>query len=756
MGTNILGIGQSALAAAQAGIATTGHNIANAATPGYNRQILQQSAAAAQQEGGSFIGQGTNIGAVTRVYNEFLSQQVNSVQSSQGYSGTYFSQIQQINNLVSDPNAGVSPTLQDFFSSLQNLALTPNGTAGSAARQSVLSNANTLTTRLQGLQARLDQIGEDVSGRIADAVTNINQYANQVAELNTMIEKAQSSSGNGAPNDLLDQREYAVSQLSKYVNVSVVKQEGRFNVFMGNGQALVLGDRVSQLQMTVSQVDPSRSQVAYINNGSLVTLSEQDLNGGSLGGLFSFRSQVLDLAQNSLGRMAIGIATSFNQQQQLGQDLNGQLGQNMFRIGGPTSTPSVNNTSQANIAASVVDVGNLGLSDYRIQYVADPTPGPNYYKLTRLSDGNAITSTSLPLKYDGVSFNLSSATPPNVGDEFLIKPTAAAISGLQVAIQDVSKIAAAVPLTGNVPTSNLGSGKLNLSEVNSLVGARSNASQAKITQVTTDDSFQAGTPALPLTLTFATGPNQLTGFAAGTVVTVTNGGTSTSYTSPATVPYTSGATVSFNGMSFSIQDGATPPLAGETFTLSKSLPITPTTLTYNAGTNSFSGFPATANVTLTNPSTNVKTTYPAGSAVPYVEGAKISYDGISLTLSGAFKNADVVNVTANPNGSGDNRNMVLMGALQTQKGLAGNSTSFQGAYAQFVSAVGNKTREVKVSSDADTKLLSTAIKAQQSESGVNLDEEATNLLRYQQAYQAAGKLMQVASQLFDALLALGR
>jgi flagellar hook-associated protein 1 FlgK len=209
-------------------------------------------------------------------------------------------------------------------------------------------------------------------------------------------------------------------------------------------------------------------------------------------------------------------------------------------------------------------------------------------------------------------------------------------------------------------------------------------------------------------------------------------------------------------MSFSIKDGATPPVAGETFTLSKSLPITPTSLTYNAGTNSFSGFPATANVTVTNPATNAKTTYPAGSAIPYVEGAKVSYDGVSLTMSGSFKNGDVVNVTSNPNGSGDNRNMVLMGALQTQKGLAGNSTSFQGAYAQFVSLVGNKTREVKVGSESDAKLLSSAIKAQQSESGVNLDEEATNLLRYQQAYQAAGKLMQIASQLFDALLALGR
>ena len=74
---NILGIGQSALAAAQLGIATTGHNIANASTPGYNRQELLQTAAAAQNFGGSFVGQGVEVGQIRRVYNEFLNQQVN-------------------------------------------------------------------------------------------------------------------------------------------------------------------------------------------------------------------------------------------------------------------------------------------------------------------------------------------------------------------------------------------------------------------------------------------------------------------------------------------------------------------------------------------------------------------------------------------------------------------------------------------------------------------------------------------------------
>ncbi len=188
--------------------------------------------------------------------------------------------------------------------------------------------------------------------------------------------------------------------------------------------------------------------------------------------------------------------------------------------------------------------------------------------------------------------------------------------------------------------------------------------------------------------------------------------------------------------------------------MGSSLPITPTKLTYNSVGNNFTGFPANANATVTNG--NTTTSYVAGSAIPYIEGSTISFNGLSFKVSGAYANGDVVNITTNPSGSGDNRNAGLLAGLQTKNTMGSGTTSFQGAYGQFVSNVGNKAHEMEVSNKSETKLLAQAIQAQQSESGVNLDEEAANLLRYQQAYQAAGKLMQIASQLFDALLALGR
>ncbi|MCX7217721.1 MAG: flagellar hook-associated protein FlgK, partial [Burkholderiales bacterium] len=203
-------------------------------------------------------------------------------------------------------------------------------------------------------------------------------------KLNETIERAQSVGG--LPNDLLDHRDNLITELSKLVNVSVVPQGGKINIFMGTGQPLVLGSKASSLQVTSSLTDPSRLEVAYETNGTLVQIAENSLTGGRLGGLFSFRANSLDVSENSLGRVAIGLATTFNDQHKLGQDLNGALGGNFFNVGVPISQPSAtNNGATGNMSASIVDVGALTTSDYRVQYLA------GNYQITRLSDGASTT-----------------------------------------------------------------------------------------------------------------------------------------------------------------------------------------------------------------------------------------------------------------------------------------------------------------------------------------------------------------------------
>jgi flagellar hook-associated protein 1 FlgK len=644
MATSILSIGQSGLVAAQVGLATTGHNIANAATPGYSRQVVVQGAAQAQNFGFGFMGQGAEISTVKRIYSEYLGVQVQSAQTAKSGLDSYYTQIKQIDNLLADPASGLSPALQDFFVGVQELSSNP---ASLPSRQAALSSAESLASRFQSLAGRLDEMKQGVNSQIQSSVGVINAYAEQIAQLNDAISRSQRADGQPA-NDLLDQRDQLILDLNKEIRATVVKQgDGNYNVFIGNGQPLVVGVTPSALTIQASATNPEKIEVAYrASNGSVVSLSETGLTGGKLGGLIEFRSKTLEPAQNALGRVAVGLASTFNAQHRLGVDLNGVAGGTFFTAASPMVTASSANDS-ASTAAVTASIGNanaLTTSDYRLQY-----DGTNY-TLTRLSDNVTTGPITSGQTVDGVTFSLSGTAV--AGDSFLIRPTVNGASGLRVAITDPARIAAAATVAPSTSTSS---------------------TSATISAATVDSTYTQLASAV--SLTFSAGTPDVLNVSPATDVTVTSGATSTVYT--------------------------------------------------------------------------------AGTAVPYTDGATLSFGGVSFTLNGAPADGDTFTVTPSISGVGDNRNALLLGALQTANTLGNGTANFQGAYSQIVSQIGNKTRELEVTSSAAGKLLSEATLSVQNESGVNLDEEATNLLRYQQAYQASGKVMQVASEMFDVLLSLG-
>jgi flagellar hook-associated protein 1 FlgK len=646
MGTSILNIGVTALNAAQAGLATTSHNISNASTPGYTRQEAVQVSNLAMKTGAGYLGQGVHVGTVQRIYSDFLTRQVTDAQSAASELDLYHTQASQIDNLLADSTVGFAPALQDFFSGVNDLA---NNPADMAARQSMLSSSQSLVSQLQSLQTRLNQIRQGTEGQIKAGVDTINSYAKQIAKLNDSIAVAESGNSGQPANDLRDQRDQLVADLSKQVKTSVIEQsDGTFNVYIANGQALVLGGQAAGLIATPSPSDNAQLQVSYQMNGITSTIKDTGSIGGQLGALLSYRSDMLDMAQNNLGRIALGLAGTINAQHHLGQDLNGVPGGDFFTIAQPAAIANTANTGNANLNIAYSNFSALTTSDYRVSY-----DGTNY-TLTRLSDGVATTSASLPMNVDGLNISLTSGSMAT-GDSFLLRPTRDGASALSLAISDPAKIAAAAPIRTNALASNKGSGSLSAGVVDS------------------------------------------------------------------TYPSS--------------------PLAGNL------------SLSFDSATGTLSGFPAGAPITLTQNGTS--TTYPAGGNVPFTEGATISFAGMSFTLSGTTANGDQFVISPNSGGVGDNRNALLLAGLQDQKTLAGGTTSFMDAYGQMVTQVGNKTREAEVNSQAQAKMLEEAQSSQQSMSGVNLDEEAANLMKYQQAYQAAGKVMQIASTLFDTLLKLG-
>ncbi|MEW6164206.1 MAG: flagellar hook-associated protein FlgK [Pseudomonadota bacterium] len=966
MASGFFNVGVTGLNAAQMGLLTTGHNIANASTAGYNRQYIVQSNSTPVFTGSGFLGTGTGVETVRRVYSDFLATQVRSAETNVAELETYSNQIAQIDNLLADPSAGVSPALQDFFAAVADLSSTPNSVP---ARQALLSASQSMAARFQALDQQLTSMRDGVNSQIYTQVSTINSMVNQVAEINQRIIIAQAAGPGQPANDLYDQRDQLISELNKEIRVNVqVESDGSYSLFFGSGQPLVVGVQTYQLKAQAAEEDLTRIEIALTSpNGQTISLPESLISGGKLGGLLEFRSATLDEAQNSLGRVAMAIAQTINRQHQLGQDLQGIPGGNFFDDLQPSALGAPSNTGSGQVTASVIQsdyrlefdgsqyavirlsdntrttyqsvpivvdgiklslsggsfagtatnpdvflirpsappaervsalAGNLGsavvsssgsnlqtmtVSDYRLEMV-----GTNQLTLTRISDGESWTGVGAT-QQDALDDVLQQAAPQgfdidisgtmDVGDSFLIHPTRYAARDLVVAISDPRAIATGMAVRTREADTNGGSGAISDGEVvdtntplaapfklryeassNSLVGFPPGSRVMVGTQAfdisgtdtrvpfTSGTSYSIAGKAFSITGT----PNEGDVF----VIDVRDNGSSTPSTlgslmglpttssgTPVTVTGSivlpTSITVPVGGISFQIAvDGTDPvtvtlgagtytpatlatamqvainaataalpvPPAAVTVTVnasgqmqvssglagvgsaivaneatvtsaavlapafvteSTSLPVKDITLTYRQADAASSlparleGFPAGSRVILTEPDGTVREflmdpTDATADYVDFVANSTIEFNGVRFDVSGVPAEGDRFFVGPNPAGTGDARNLLALSALQQTNTMGDGTASFQSSYAQMVSQIGNKARELDVTLTAQENLVTQGTNAMQSASGVNLDEEAANLLRYQQAYQAAAKMMNLASSLFDEILAIAR
>ena len=160
---SLINIGMSGLNASQGALATVGNNIANANTSGYSRQQIVQGSGASQQVGGVFIGTGTTLADVRRVYNSYLDAQLQTTTSLNGDAQAYLDQIGTVDKLLSDKNTGVSAALSSFFSSLQTSASAPGDVS---ARQLLLTSAQTLSNRFNSISSQLNQQNEGINSQL--------------------------------------------------------------------------------------------------------------------------------------------------------------------------------------------------------------------------------------------------------------------------------------------------------------------------------------------------------------------------------------------------------------------------------------------------------------------------------------------------------------------------------------------------------------------------------------------------------------
>jgi flagellar hook-associated protein 1 FlgK len=622
---DMLSTGVSGLRAFQRALDTTSHNIANASTPGYSRQRVELATRVPETFGGGFLGSGVDVNSITRYYDQLLASQSRTASSSLSRLSAYADKAQSLSNLFADSSTGLNASLQKFLNSVQGVANSPTSTA---ARQVMLSEADGLKQRLQTYNSRLNELDTEINARLSGETAAISSAAQAIASLNQQIVSAQNSTGQPA-NDLLDERDRLIGELSQHITVDVVPQDdGALNVFVGNGQSLVLGGVAAKLVTQRDPYDGTRLNISYQTPGSTADVTSA-LSGGTLGGLLDFRRELLDPTRNQLGQIAVGLASVVNAQHHEGMDLNGNLGTDLFGLGAVTVARNVANTGTGTVNVTRVEAGAMTTQDYLLEYSGSA------WSLRRTDTGAVVTMTGTgtaldPFRADGLAIVVGGTTA--AGDRYLVKPTAGAVAGMNVLITDPARVAAASPIRSAAATPNLGNATITAGEV-----------------------LDAANPALRNTVTLQ--------FIDATHYSVNGAGSFT---------YTSGANIDING--WRVQLNGTP-AAGDSFTVAN-----------NAG------------------------------------------------------------------GVGDNRNALALASVLGQGVLAGGTQSLNGAVTSFVGAIGVAANQSASSRDAQQIIYDDSIAAVDSVSGVNLDEEAANLLRFQQAYQAAAQLIRVTQTLFETLL----
>ena len=443
--SSALNIGTLALNANLSALQVIGHNIANANTAGYSRQNVSLVSAGYQSMGGNFYGKGVQIDTVTRSHDAYLTREAQIAASVSAADSERLARLNQLENLFPTGEAGLGAAMNDMLNAWSDVASSPTNLA---ARTVVLGRAEEFASRLRDTAGQVDLLANSARQQIGDSVDVINRLAQDIGKINQKIVERQGDVGQ--PNDLLDQRDSLITELSRYLQVTTIgADDGSLNVFVAGSQPLVLGRNVNAIEVQQGDPDASRPSIVFRSASTTMALPDSSL-GGKLGGVVEFLNGDLRDVQNLMGRMALAANSIVNTQHQLGVDLRGDTGTDFFvPIADAAGLGAGANTGNAAVRAAVSDPTALQASDYELRFTAGGVD------IVRLRDGESASFAGLPAEFDGLSFELDSGAGA-AGDIFLIQPFEGAARNMQLAVSAADRLAVASPVVVSPASGNIG------------------------------------------------------------------------------------------------------------------------------------------------------------------------------------------------------------------------------------------------------------------------------------------------------------
>lgn len=694
MSSDLYSIGVSGLLTQSRNLQTTSNNISNVNTPGYSRQRNEYFA---REQGG--------VGRITtdRVTDMFARKLVLRDTSNAAFDEAYLQQASVIDRLLSENANSLSTSLTSFFNQLQESISNPTS---EASRDLVLSELGGLNERAGTLSKLVLDQTETVNEQIRIYADDANSLIQDISTLNKTIASRSKTTGDGTdPLELLDQREEKIRQLSELISVNVVESEsGESLVFTKTGEALVMKDGafnvISADGNPVNQLNQVQLSIVAPGGKEIKAFPDNDRLGGKLGGLLNFRDEVLEPSQAKLGQIVMTLADQLNQQNKLGMDLDGQIGGDIFDF------------SQFSFSGYDYDF-NTGTGD--LGFDVNPGQSQNIVQedmrveLQATGNPNEYNVNVYLLNPDGSYQNTDAAGNPVVNSTQTVT-----MAGPGTSVDFGPELGGT--MTFDSAPADYADGDAYVLRPN-----KEAAAKAQLLNIRPEDLAYAS-PVRGSENANNLGGGEISG------LQITN-----------TDPATSAVNATSDGFDAN---------APERFTIDS----------YNSATGQYTVRVYDAS----NTDLGTFTTTSLDDVVNQGVTAGLFTDpGFEFSISGVPRTGDEFTIEYNQDGYTDNQNGLAFAELQNanvvrrsgqQAPGASNGKTFNAAYSDLVSLVGQKTARARADSEASANLLEQSTNWRDSVSGVNLDEEAANLIQYQQAYAAAARIITTAQQVFDTLL----
>lgn len=790
---DLLSTGISGVRTYQRALATVGNNIANVDTDGYVRQRLEIVENSSTGSGVLNIGNGARAVKVQRIYDEFVTTSMRTNISQLEQHEAVLKYAQQLENTLADKNLSLSSVIDGYFAAVQEVTISPSS---ASARQSMLNTAESVVSQFQAIGTQIQQVEDDSWSELEAQTEELNRLATQLASVNDSLSRTVSLEKQ--PNELMDMRDTLLRDMAKLVRIHAeVEDNGEVNVHIGDTDSdsigyLVHGDQTSVVGVQQDVANPENA--ILVLNPFTSPQNVGNVMGGSIGGIMHFRQEVLQGLRDDLDDVAKVFVNENNAIHELGINAYGQFGGDIFSLSNVYTLEAGLNSGNSIVNISTLSDVDMEHAPMELLYEGSI----NTWTLTNLNTNDSISRVGNgDLVLGGLRVDVSGS--PVAGDVFSLTPSKRPIDAIEVAISDQAAIAAGGALSVSRDPTNTNETRMlldsyykpslpaddismddllrnNIAEVAGTSVLASTAPAFVIPAYTQNPRFyldNEGVGADVQLQVFTRDGRQVYGTELS--ASEQNQMLSPVYGFSANAQYNTdylnktGADAYMDG-NFTVTNPDAPVDTRQHFAMQGHLGED--LIVFVAGTGS--GHMSAQwdekvdidarevlrqNIDIEFSDENTYELIDANTGTSIANGIlannQIQHNGWQVSFEGPVVAGSKFQVRGNTYMSGDNRNMLAMAELQSSKAAFGGRGDFSEVYTDIIGDLGNQVIQTSISSDAQRIMVDQAQEQWNQTSAVSLDEEAADLLRFQQAYQASAQVISTANKLFESILQLG-